>query len=684
MGKIHQLSELLSNQIAAGEVIERPASVVKELVENALDAGANKVQVFLKDAGLTQIQVIDNGSGFDPDDLNLAFLRHTTSKISRPQDLFQIHSLGFRGEALASIAAVSKVNLKTSTGKPQAAREMTISGTQKQIKKVSHPRGSTLTVQDLFYNTPARLKYLKSLTTELRHTADIMNRLALSYPQVAFVLVNDNRQLLQTTGSGDLQQTIAGIYGTSVAEELLPVQASDLDFKLAGFISKPSLTRSSKQYISLLINGRYIRNFNLNKALIAGYGTKLMVGRYPIAVINIKMDAILVDVNVHPTKREVRLSKEGALMTLLTKAVRQVLGQTNLIPDAITNLKSHQSKTTLKKMQLDLQQASTTAPTSSSDQDGDAKNQPRDDAQQQIAPKETGSSTTETDGDDNHDATDDPLTLDHVDTFKDPQQLENWDHWLANDPHPAIFNDEAADQNKTEIKAADHVQEATASLSTASPSPLSKAKDATVRATFPELRYLGQIHGTYLVAESDDGFYLIDQHAAQERIKYEQLRVQIGQVSDDQQNLLVPLVLTYSASDYLQLKNHLTDLAKIGLHLDNFGDHSFIMHTHPTWLQKGEEETEIRQLLDAFLTNPQLTVAQFREQTAILMSCKQSIKANHHLEPMQARQLLADLTKAKNPYNCPHGRPVLVQFSDQDLQRMFKRIQDSHQQWSGD
>lgn len=680
MGKIHQLSELLSNQIAAGEVIERPASVVKELVENALDAGARKVQVFLKDAGLTQIQVIDDGSGFDPDDLNLAFLRHTTSKISRPQDLFQIHSLGFRGEALASIAAVSKVNLKTSTGKPQAAREISIAGTKKQIKKVSHPRGSTLTVRDLFYNTPARLKYLKSLTTELRHTADIMNQLALSYPQVAFILVNDNRQLLQTTGSGDLQQTIAGIYGTAMARELLPLQGSDLDFKLEGYISKPALTRASKQYISLLINGRYIRNFNLNKALIAGYGTKLMVGRYPIAVINIKMDAILVDVNVHPTKREVRLSKEGALMTLLTKTVRQVLGQTNLIPDAITNLKSHQSKAELKKMQLDLEKANAARPKTNSDQNVATHDQPKN-SPEQVTTNEPVSPAA--DHHRNHESID-SLTFDHVDTFKDPQQLENWDHWLANDRHPAIFSDEETPQDQTEIKVADQIQETTASLSTTSPSPLSKAKDSAAPATFPELRYLGQIHGTYLVAESDDGFYLIDQHAAQERIKYEQLRVQIGQVSEDQQNLLVPLVLTYSASDYLQLKNHLSGLVKIGLHLDNFGDHSFIMHTHPTWLKKGEEEAEIRQLLDAFLTNPQLTVAQFREQTAILMSCKQAIKANHHLEPMQARQLLADLKKAKNPYNCPHGRPVLVQFSDQDLQRMFKRIQDSHQQWSGD
>ena len=272
MGKIHQLSELLSNQIAAGEVIERPASVVKELVENAVDAGATKIQVFLKDSGLTEIQVIDNGSGFAPDDLEIAFLRHTTSKIASREDLFRVHSLGFRGEALASIAAVAHVTLKTSTGQPESGREMVVSADESEIHLASHPQGTTITVRDLFYNTPARLKYLKSVATEFSHIADVVNRIALSYPEVALTLVNDGNQMLSTAGNGKLQQTIAGIYGLSVARELVAINGADLDFEIEGYVSRPAVTRASKNYLSFLINGRYIKNFQLNKALIEGYG----------------------------------------------------------------------------------------------------------------------------------------------------------------------------------------------------------------------------------------------------------------------------------------------------------------------------------------------------------------------------------------------------------------------------
>ncbi|WP_261806886.1 DNA mismatch repair endonuclease MutL [Lapidilactobacillus luobeiensis] len=716
MAKIHQLSALLSNQIAAGEVIERPASVVKELVENAIDAGATKVQVFLKESGLKEIQVIDNGSGFDPEDLQIAFLRHTTSKINSREDLFKIHSLGFRGEALASIASVAKVTLTTSNGAVAAGRRMTITGEDGQIEKASHPQGTTMTVADLFYNTPARLKYLKSLATELRHSADIMNRIVLSYPQIAFSLISDGRELLTTTGSGDLQQVIAGIYGLAVAKELLPVHNKNLDFELNGYISRPAVTRSSKNYLSFLINGRYIRNYQLNKALIKGYGSKLMVGRYPVVVIAITMDPLLVDVNVHPTKREVRLSKEPELMDLLTQTIRQVLGAVDLIPDALTNLKSHQKKIDLEQLQIDLQKASQTYPASSSvpastvtpknpSVDAGALTTPVEPSQPQKSRDLVESSSavmptnlenhqvSQAQKADPNNAT--PSELGPIDTsepvtniFQDTKALAQWDAWLKADDQPRAFTREPqpmtrpaqpviATSTETVVGNTDLVSETSAD-------PVVGSIQRSTERPFPELRYLGQIHGTYLVAESTDGFYLIDQHAAQERIKYEQFRVSFGQVSQDQQNLLVPLVLTYPASDYVQIKAHLALLADVGLELEDFGENTFILHSHPVWFQSGQEEKLIREMIDYFLSDGQISVAHFREKAAIMLSCKLSIKANHHLEPVQAKKLLHDLAQTENPFNCPHGRPVLVHFDDQDLQKMFKRIQDPHRSWSGD
>ncbi|WP_164508101.1 DNA mismatch repair endonuclease MutL [Lapidilactobacillus wuchangensis] len=713
MGKIHQLSTLLSNQIAAGEVIERPASVVKELVENAVDAGATKVQVFLTDAGLKQVQVIDNGSGFAPDDLEIAFRRHTTSKINSREDLFRVHSLGFRGEALASIASVAKVQLKTSTGGVNTGREMNITADETPtIKLASHPQGTTITVNDLFYNTPARLKYMKSQTTELRHSADFMNRVVLSYPKVAFTLINNGHQLVLSAGNGNLQQAIAGIYGASVAQELLPISNDDLDFKVNGFISRPAVTRSSNNYISFLINGRYIKNYALTKALIQGYGTKLMVGRYPVAIIQLTMDPLLVDVNVHPTKKEVRLSKEPELTELVETTVRQALAAQNLIPDALTNLASHQPKVDFNKLSTDLAQAShqaqqpvppaattthvnapansvidyttaanpeNSATNSTPAADTIAENSSPEKSANPEATDPAATSAVATNASDNADEltalTEAPLV---ENPFKDQPVLQAWDQWLAQDAKPRPFN-----QPKPVEKPAPEVAtktEQTGLFENETSAPGTTA--APVR--FPELRYLGQIHGTYLIAESDDGFYLLDQHAAQERVKYEQLRVTIGQVTADQQNLLVPLVLTYSVSDYLIIKEHLPLLADVGLQLEEFGDNTFILHSHPTWFKAGQEEAMVREMIDYFLTDGKISVAKFREKTAIMAACKGSIKANHHMEPEQAKQLLHDLAQTENPFNCPHGRPVLVHYSNQDLERMFKRIQDSHHSWQGE
>ena len=334
MGKIHELTNVLADQIAAGEVIERPASIVKELVENSLDANSKRIDIIVENSGLDSIRVIDDGSGIADDDVEIAFKRHATSKITTRRDLFKVRTMGFRGEALPSIASVADVTLTTATPGSTTGSLIHIHGGELvDVKPGPARQGTDVVVRELFFNTPARLKYLKSPQTELARITDIVNRLALANPQVAFSLTHNNKELFRTAGNDNLQQVVAAIYGIQVGKKMLPFAGEDNDFKISGLVSLPELTRASRQYITITINHRYIRNFELTKAIINGYESKLMVGRYPIAVLNIQLDPVLVDVNVHPAKREVRLSKEPQLAELIAKVIRQRISTENLIPD---------------------------------------------------------------------------------------------------------------------------------------------------------------------------------------------------------------------------------------------------------------------------------------------------------------------------------------------------------------
>lgn len=649
MGKIHELSEILSNQIAAGEVIERPASVVKELAENAIDANSTQIDIVIEQAGLQLIQVIDNGDGIEPEDVPTAFKRHATSKIATRQDLFKIQSLGFRGEALASIASVSDLTTETATADSLGTFAHFKGGVLEEQKTNPIRPGTAITVRDLFFNTPARLKYVKTFQTELANVIDIVNRLAMSHPQIAFTLTNDDHLLLKTAGNNDLQQTIAGIYGVTMAKQLLPVSAEDLDFKLTGYVSLPKLTRASRNYISVLINGRYIKNYQLNKAIIKGYGSKLMVGRYPVVVLNIQMDPLLIDVNVHPTKQEVRLSKEPALMALIEKAIRERLSTENLIPDAVQNLK--QTKPVdVDQLQMDLNQITS--------QRRNATGTVRPIQPQTVPEKpvktemQAAAQIAETETPLKREPTANP-NLNSLPIFEQPQQLARWDDKYEAEAVGNPFGEQPED-------------------------------DAAPIERFPALRYIGQLHNTFLLAEGEDGFYILDQHAAQERIKYEYYRERIGEVSNDAQNLLVPLVLEYPNSDAIKIQAQKELLAAVGVQLESFGQNSFVIHSHPTWIAQGQEEATIREMIDTVLENGKLDIAHFREKTAIMISCKQSIKAHHHLDDAQAKALLVDLAQTENPFNCPHGRPVLIHYTQKDLEKMFKRIQDPHHSWEGE
>lgn len=632
MAEIHELSAVLADQIAAGEVVERPASVVKELVENAIDAKAAQITIETKEAGLEMIRVTDGGEGIEADDVETAFKRHATSKITSREDLFRVATLGFRGEALPSIASVSDVVLMTAHAGDETGTTIHIKGGKIVSNDASQLRnGTQITVSNLFFNTPARLKYLSSLATELSHVSDIVNRLALSHSDVAFVLKNNGKTLLKTAGNGNQKQTFSAIYGVKAAAKMISFNAKDLDFEVDGMVSYPELTRSNRNGISLLINGRYIRNFKLTKAVLNGYGSKLMVGRFPYAVINIRLDPLLCDVNVHPTKQEVRISKEPQLEKLISEGIFARLSQENLIPNAVKNL-NHSKRTGFSGEQTDLLEKS---------------------------PKYKGPVSAEVTA---------ALVGESLDDKLDGKQSV-----LAKDVRPIVIS-KRTDLEKAELKIWDqkYVQKKTS------------VKDQEISAEssqkrFPELRYIGQMHGTYLFAESEDGLYIIDQHAAQERCKYEYYRIEIGNVSSNQQRLLVPIVLTYPTTDALKIEENLDKLADLGIELEDFGKNTYILRQHPTWFKQGEEEEIVREMIDMFLNDDKLTVAKFREKTAIMMSCKRSIKANHHLEEEQAKILLKKLSTCENPFNCPHGRPVLVHFTSKDMEHMFKRIQDPHQ-----
>lgn len=666
MGKIQELSERLANQIAAGEVVERPASVVKELVENAIDAKATQIDILIEEAGLKKIQIVDNGEGINQDDVENAFKRHATSKIHNRDDLFRIRTLGFRGEALPSIASVSEMTLETATADETQGSYLFLKGGKiEEHRPASLRTGTKITVENLFFNTPARLKYVKSLQTELSNIGDIVNRMALSHPNIAFRLVHDGHKMLSTSGTGDLKQTLAGIYGVATAKKMLKVEAKDLDFTLNGYVSLPEVTRASRNYLSVIINGRYIKNFALNKAIINGYQSKLMVGRYPIAVLEITMDPLLVDVNVHPTKQEVRLSKEKELMELISRGIAESLRQINLIPDVGENpsFKRKVEKIHTEQMDLPLEEQ----PKKKSDLNYDPKT-----GIFYVEPKPSESVETPV-----------PLKEEIIEkTMTVPLETEQEKAAIVEETLEPLIEEEVPTEEQVyeEAPNADHPE---FDLSTQSgekviEQAITKLENEHPKERFPMLEYFGQMHGTYLFAQSKDGLYIIDQHAAQERIKYEYFREKIGDVSDDLQELLVPFVLDYPNNDAIKLKEQTELLQEVGIYLEEFGPNSFIVRAHPTWYPAGQEESIIREMIDMLLITGSVSVKKFREATAIMMSCKRSIKANHHLNEAQARVLLSDLAQCENPFNCPHGRPVLIHFSNSDMEHMFKRIQDPH------
>ena len=592
MSKIKVMDEILANKIAAGEVVERCSSVVKELVENSIDAGSTEIKVDLIEAGTKEIKVTDNGSGMEEDDAILAFSRHATSKLTNEDDLYRINTLGFRGEALASIASVSEIELKTSTG--NVGTVVNLSGGKLVNKSKGDCRkGTIITVSNLFYNTPARLKHLKSLYAELAFIIEYMNKLALSHPDIRFSLSNNGNNILRTDGTNNLLKTISNIYGIDVVKKMIEVSAEDSDYTVNGYITLPEVHRSSRNHMITIVNGRVVKNNELNRVINDSYHSYKPDNRYPIVVLNITLDSSLVDVNVHPTKMDIKFSKFEELKTLINNMIKGAIEKKDLIPDA---------------------------------------------------------------------------------------NVDKEDEVYINDN----FFDDIKEENKKEVKEKVKYEEMTLNLERVKEeTPYIKDENTNLenlvkkqeqKEEMPELYPVGVVHGTYIICENEKGMYLIDQHAAKERINYEIVKDRL--LSNDVKSIpmLFPLTIELTSNEFIILKENFDLLTNMGFVIEEFGINSIIIKMHPIWLPKGNEDEAIRKIIDLVIEKEKdFELSKFNDLVAATMACKMSIKANDRITLEEMENLVSDLRKCKNPYNCPHGRPTVIFYSTYELEKLFKR-----------
>ena len=576
MSKIRVMSENLANKIAAGEVVEKCASVVKELVENSIDAGANNIKVNLVDGGLTSIAVVDNGSGMDKEDAVLSFSRHATSKIYKDDDLFFIETLGFRGEALASIASVAEVDMETCNS--DIGTHVHIKGGVMDLVEATSARvGTSITITNLFYNTPARLKYLKSEATELNNCTSFIEKLSLANPSIAFTLTNNDRVVVKTSGSGNLLKTIHEIYGLNVSSNMLEIKASSDDFEVIGFVGKPGILKKNRNHFNTFVNGRIVRNNEINRAINDAYNTYKHEVFYPIVVINIETDPTLVDVNIHPTKQDIKMSKMDELVSLIYKTIKEALYNNLIIPNAIVD---------------------------------DALNEVKSDFIE-------------------------PSVYDKDKTVTEVVQT-TFDFGTAKEEEPVIKN------------------EAFKSL---------------------KLYPIGQVHGTYIIAENEDGMFILDQHAAHERVNYEMIKKRFADEVVQYTDMLVPLSIELSTSDFNAFMDNVSVLEDLGFKIEEFGINTILIKGHPTWLAKNFEGDNLRTIVDLVIENGKnFNKDRFLDSLAKMVSCKMSVKANEHLSLGEMEKLLDDLVKCDNPYNCCHGRPSIMKFTNYELEKMFKRV----------
>ena len=582
MNIIKIMSDDLSNKIAAGEVVESLMNIVKELVENSIDAGASIIKIYLKESGIKSIKVVDDGKGMSREDCKNSILRHATSKLYTKEDLFNINTLGFRGEALPSISSVSKMNISTSDGESSTSLEVT-GGTITNCSSTDLRRGTSISVCDIFYNTPARFKYLKSLHTELANILNYVNKMALANPSISFYLENDSKVLLNTSGDGNLLKVINSIYGLDVTKKMLKVECSNSDYIVSGYISYPEINRSSRNNITLLVNGRYVKNNDIIRSILEGYHTYLPINRYPIIVLNIKTDPYIIDVNIHPTKMDIKFSKIEDLKNMIYNMISTSLNKLSLIPEAKYEQRPVSNINNLSTINDKL----------------DFKNK---ESKEEVKFEEI-----------NFDFNSDFIISDNEEKYETKEKMK-------------------------------------------------------------KITPLALAHGTYIIGENEDGIFLIDQHAANERINYEYYLKELGKNTNTSVDLLIPIKIELSNNEYLSLKEYINVLDEMGFVYEDFGFNTLLIRSHPSWIKKEYTNETIRKIIEVIIEHKDFNKEKFNEKVAITLACKMSIKANEHISHEEMNVLLERLRNTNNPFTCPHGRPTVITYTIYELEKMFKRV----------
>lgn len=644
MAKIQLLDQKTIDNIAAGEVIERPASVVKELVENAVDAKANAVTVEIKDGGMTLIRVTDNGIGIPKDQVKTAFLRHATSKIRSVEDLLSVSSLGFRGEALSSISAVAQVELVTKTAESFSGVSYKIYGGEEEaFDDIGAPDGTTFLVKNLFYNTPARRKFLKSATTEAGYVEQMMVRIALSHPEISFKFIHNNKNKIYTSGNGKVKDIIYHIYGRDVAGALIPLEAQNEDVKVTGFVAKPYVSRGNRNYESYFINGRYIKSSIIYKAIEEGYRTFTMKHRYPFVCLDFKIDQELLDVNVHPTKMEIRFRNGREIYELVVDAVRAALLQKDLVQDVLreTPKKKELPKTKEVKKPEPFEVNRRKEEVQKVDQQGQGVQQQvekqRQAVQQQIEKPSHPVKKT--------------LTASESSKNTKKPTYAGLNYNTQKKEFPQYKTDELSSNQMT----------------------LREDPVFSVQAR-PDRKILGQLFKTYWLIEYEDQLFIMDQHAAHEKVNYERLMKNFKEKEIYSQRLEPPMVVTVSMTEAEALTRYKDAFAGLGFTIESFGGNEYCIREVPANLYGIGERDLFMELLDAVSQENGTLDTEVIASKIATMACKMSIKGNQRVSLMEVEHLLDELMKLENPYQCPHGRPTIIKMSKYEIDKKFKRI----------
>lgn len=644
MAKIQLLDQKTIDNIAAGEVIERPASVVKELVENAVDAKANAVTVEIKDGGMTLIRVTDNGIGIPKDQVKTAFLRHATSKIRSVEDLLSVSSLGFRGEALSSISAVAQVELVTKTAESFSGVSYKIYGGEEEaFDDIGAPDGTTFLVKNLFYNTPARRKFLKSATTEAGYVEQMMVHIALSHPEISFKFIHNNKNKIYTSGNGKVKDIIYHIYGRDVAGALIPLEAQNEDVKVTGFVAKPYVSRGNRNYESYFINGRYIKSSIIYKAIEEGYRTFTMKHRYPFVCLDFKIDQELLDVNVHPTKMEIRFRNGREIYELVVDAVRAALLQKDLVQDVLreTPKKKELPKTKEVKKPEPFEVNRRKEEVQKVDQQGQGVQQQvekqRQAVQQQIEKPSHPVKKT--------------LTASESSKNTKKPTYAGLNYNTQKKEFPQYKTDELSSNQMT----------------------LREDPVFSVQAR-PDRKILGQLFKTYWLIEYEDQLFIMDQHAAHEKVNYERLMKNFKEKEIYSQRLEPPMVVTVSMTEAEALTRYKDAFAGLGFTIESFGGNEYCIREVPANLYGIGERDLFMELLDAVSQENGTLDTKVIASKIATMACKMSIKGNQRVSLMEVEHLLDELMKLENPYQCPHGRPTIIKMSKYEIDKKFKRI----------